>query len=124
MKVNGSAVPLDAQVVVSANNIRGPLYKEMRSVEGRIQTMTERDSFRIVVYDSLRDKAVHCTFESEQLQEEALGAFGKRVAVTGEVTYKQDGTPLRVRARSLRVFRALEDLPPIEQVRGLFTQPA
>lgn len=124
VRVNGTSVKLDAQAVVSVNNIRGPVFKEIGSVEGRIQTVTDRERFKIVVYDSLRDKAVRCTFENEALQNEALGAFGKRVAVMGEVTYKQDGTPIRVNARSIRVFRPIEDLPTTEQVRGLFSKAA
>lgn len=122
IRVNGSTVPLSAQAAASVNAIRGKEYKSIGSIEGRLQTVSDRRGFKIVVYDSLRDRPVECRFNDDGLLGAALGAFGRRVSVFGSVTYREDGTPLRVRVDKFRVFRRKEELPPPERARGLFNR--
>ncbi|MEM9997393.1 MAG: hypothetical protein AAF809_06795 [Bacteroidota bacterium] len=122
IRVNGSTVPLSAQAAASVNAIRGKEYKALGSVEGRLQTVSDRRGFKFVVYDNLRDRPVECRFSDDSLLEDALGAFGRRVSVFGTVTYREDGTPIRVRVNRLRVFRRKEELPPPENARGLFNR--
>ena len=122
IRVNGSTVPLSAQAAASVNAIRGKEYRSIGSVEGRLQTVSDRRGFKVVVYDALRDRPVECRFSDDELLEVALGAFGRRVSVFGTVTYREDGTPLRVRVNKFRVFRRKEELPPPERARGIFNR--
>lgn len=119
---NGSTVPLSAQAAASVNAIRGKEHKAIGSVEGRLQTASDGRGFRVVVYDILRDRPVECRFSDDTLLEDALGAFGRRVSAFGMVTYREDGTPLRVRVDKLKVFTREEELPPPEAARGLFNR--
>lgn len=122
IRTNGESVDLSAQTVASVRAIEGKRYTSLGTVEGRLQTVSTRRGFKVVVYDSLRDRKVECRFEDESLMREVLRAFGKRVGVSGWITYKADGTPLRVRVTSFRAFRDKDDLPPPESVRGIFNR--
>lgn len=120
--VNGSAISLSAQAAASVNAIRGKEYQSIGSVEGRLQTVSDRRGFKVMVYDALRDRPVECRFSDDSLLNDALSAFGRRVSVFGTVTYREDGIPIRVRVNKLKVFRRKEDLPPPERARGLFNR--
>jgi hypothetical protein len=121
--VNGHRVPIAAQALASVSKIQGKEYKAIGSIEGRLQTVSDRGKFHFVVYDSLRDRAVQCTFD-EGLLSTAMTGFRKRVAVYGMVTYRENGTPVRVKVQRLQVFRDADDLPPPQRARGLFNRTA
>lgn len=119
-RVEGSGIPISAEAAASVNRIRGKEHVAIGSIEGNLQTVSDRDGFRVVVYDSLKDKSVNCFFSDEEILMQALQAFRKRVTVFGTVRYRKDGTPISVRVSRIRVFKAQDELPPIDQIRGIF----
>lgn len=119
-RVDGVGIPVDAEAAASVNRIRGKEHTAIGSIEGKLRTVSDRGGFHIVVYDSLRDKSVNCSFSNEEILEQALLAFRKRVTVFGTVRYRKDGTPISVRVSSIRVFRSQDELPPISQIQGIF----
>lgn len=123
VRVNGSWVRFGAQSVVSVNSIRGDKHEAVGSVEGRLQMVSDRRGYRFVIYDDLHDQRVECRFKGDdEILEQALNAFGKRVSVFGIVKYKQDGSPTRVKVERLRVFRPEEELPSIDSMQGIFNR--
>ena len=119
-RVDGVAIPVGAEAAASVNRIRGKEHTAIGSIEGKVRTVSDRNGFRVVVYDSLRDRSVNCFFSDEELLDQALLAFRKRVTVFGTVRYRKDGTPISVRVDRIRVFRSQDELPPISQIQGIF----
>src|SRR5207247_3623177 len=66
------------QMVVAADALITGQRQSYGSVEGKLQTITERGGFRFVVYDSLYDHRVDC-FIDEELMKRAIASFGKRL---------------------------------------------
>ncbi len=67
------------------------------SVEGLIQTLTNRGSLRFNLYDTIHDRAVACYLESDQ-KELIRNMWGRRASVVGQVSRDRDtGRPLSVR---------------------------
>lgn len=116
---NGNRIPVGSQVLASVGNIQGKLYSAIGSVEGQLQTLSDRGKIHFYVFDSLRDKRVICTFDDE-LTDQAMSAWRKRVSVSGVVTYRENGIPVRVKVHHIRVFRDPSELPPPQSVRGIF----
>ena len=74
-----------------------PVVPSIGSVEGRVQTLTERGSLRFTLFEYLRDRAVSCYLAEEQ-RELATDAWGKNVIVSGTVTRdRSTGRPLTIR---------------------------
>ncbi len=119
IRANGTRQTISARSIVSVKEALGKEYTALGSVEGRLQTVTSRQGFKIVVYDSLNDKRVDCHIADEELRAKALSAFGKRVAVHGVVKYRR-GRPISIRATRIRIFRPREELPKPADMRGIF----
>jgi hypothetical protein len=67
------------------------------TVEGRVQTLTERKSLRFTLYDGLHDRAVSCYVREDQ-REVMPDWWGKRAIVEGEVSREiESGRPIAVR---------------------------
>ncbi len=94
-------------------------HQALGTVEGKLQTITDRQTLQFVVFDSLYDRGVNC-FMDEGTMEKAMQAFRKRVAVTGMVQYDQESRPVSIRVDSIEVFKDVSELPPIKEFRGLF----
>ena len=96
----------------------GVQHQAYGSVEGRLQTITERGTFQFVVFDALTDRGINCFVPQEKFKE-AHGAFGKRVNVSGVVQYDRNGLPVSIKVDAIRVFREMHELPEIEHFRGI-----
>ena len=78
-------------------------YEDYGSVEGRLQTVSERGAYRVVVYEPVWDRAISC-FLPEALMPEAISAFGQRVEVYGLIHYRSDGTPISIKWNEIVPF--------------------
>jgi hypothetical protein len=88
------------------------------SIEGKLQTISDRGAFQFVVFDALSDKGVNCFVPQEKFNL-AHGAFGKRVRVEGEINYDKQGRPLSIRVTDIKVFKNLSELPPVDDFLGI-----
>lgn len=88
------------------------------SIEGRLQTISDRGTYQFVVFDSLTQKGVNC-FVPEARFPDAHAAFGKRVGVTGEMKYDKSGKILSIRVSEIKIRRDLSDIPEISHFRGM-----
>ncbi|MSU48525.1 MAG: hypothetical protein EXS37_05430 [Opitutus sp.] len=93
-------------------------HRAFGSIEGKLQTISDRGSFQFVVFDALSDKGVNCFVPQEKFNL-AHAAFGKRVRVEGEINYDKQGRPLSIRVTDIKVFKDLKDLPPVEAFLGI-----
>ena len=102
----------------NVNHILEIQVRSLGSIEGELLTVSQRDGTRIVIYESLTDRAVQCYIPDEML-EQAINAFGGRVYVFGLISYGRDGRPKNIRVEELRVFPEDEDLPSAYDVCGI-----
>jgi hypothetical protein len=96
----------------------GVQHQAYGSVEGRLQTITERGTFQFVVFEALTDRGINCFVPQDKFKE-AHGAFGRRVNVSGIVQYDRSGLPVSIKVDAIRIFRELSEMPDIEEFRGI-----
>jgi len=92
--------------------------KDHGSIEGKLQTVSERGGFHVVIYEPVWDKAVRC-YLSDDLLEIALANFGKRVQVFGQIKYRKDGSPISIQIEEISGFPDSDDIPDFRSVRGI-----
>jgi len=68
-------------------------------------------------------KGIRCLVGDELLQD-ILAAFRKRVEVQGLIRYRRDGTPINIKVDRLVVFPEGEDLPGFGDIKGLLRDGA
>ncbi len=88
------------------------------SVEGRLQVASERRTLHFTVYEPVWDKPIWCDIPEEML-DDALKLFGKRIEVYGLIRYRRDGSPLSVKVEEIIPFPSQDKLPSAADVRGI-----
>lgn len=91
------------------------------SIEGKLQTVTERGGLQFVVYEPLWDQPVRCRIP-EELTERAITSFGKRVEVYGLIKYRKDGKPLSIQVDDIVTFPAKDEIPSFRDVHGILRE--
>ncbi len=119
IRSTGKASVVSERTVTSIDRLLKGQHQALGAVEGKLQTLTERGTLQFVVYDSLYDKGVNC-FMGDNIVQDAIAAFRRRVAVSGMVQYDKEGRPVSIRVDAIRVFKDISDLPPIHSLRGIF----
>lgn len=113
---------LSTQSAASVDKILGGKYEAIGSVEGNLEMISQRNEFHCNVWDALTDKRVRCYLDIQNpvVKKKVFDAFGKRVAVYGRVRYRKDGTPESIAVSDIRIFKNPNELPPIDEYKGLF----
>jgi hypothetical protein len=93
-------------------------FEDHGSIDGRLQTLSERGAMRFVIYDTLTDRAVQC-FISDGKLADAIESFRKRVEVYGLIKYRKDGTALSIDVEDIVQFPEPPDIPDFRSVRGI-----
>lgn len=91
------------------------------SIEGRLQTVTERGRLQFIVYERLWDRPVRC-FIPDHLTEEAVAAFRTRVEVYGLIRYRKDGQPVSIDVDEIVGFPPDAEIPSFRDVHGILRQ--
>ena len=106
--------------LTNVDSILGPHSEALGSIEGRIETISERRKPSFYIYDALTDRPVRCFFGKE-LFDDVVELFRtrQRALVYGLVKYRSDGEPVSVRVEELRALRAQDRLPGFAAVRGI-----
>jgi hypothetical protein len=115
----GKPCEVSERTVSSIGRLLGGQHQALGSIEGRLQTITDRGTLQFVVYDSLFDKGVNC-FMDDKIVDQAIKAWRKRVAVSGMVQYDKEGHPVSIRVDTIREFKDVSELPTIKEMRGIF----
>lgn len=116
ISANGHEVILSPRMTLHVEVLMEPLVEELGTIEGQLKMVTLAGTPYFGVYDDITGKRVSCEFELELL-EKIKSALGRRVSVSGLVSYGADGLPKRIREISdLTVFPPDEELPTAEEV--------
>ncbi|RJP71359.1 MAG: hypothetical protein C4532_07485 [Candidatus Abyssobacteria bacterium SURF_17] len=115
---NGKRSRLTQKSLANINRLFEGEYKDWGSIEGKLEMIAERPSYRFAVYDDLTDKPINCHFPKDILPE-ILKAFGKRVYVSGIIHYQGDGEPLSIDVEEIELFPSPQELPSASDVEGI-----
>jgi len=112
-----------AQFISHVDEILGQTLSAVGTVEGRLEAFNVHGGNRYFnVYDALTDARIRCEF-GYRIPVRAIGAAAEqRVAVQGEIFYRESGDIERVRAQSLEVFPEEEDLPSADAAKGILAR--
>lgn len=96
---------------------RATYYRADTTVEGSLETVTIHGGDAFDVFDQLTGTRVRCALPDGKLGE-AVGALGKRVAVSGRAKFSEKGRPISIEVESIRVLRDKRDLPSASDFEG------
>ena len=114
---DGRVVPITSKIAEVVRKTLGGSHHAYGSIEGKLQTISDRGTFQFVIFDAISDKGVNCFVPQEKFPA-AHSAFGRRVRVEGEINYDKEGRPLSIKVAGIKVFKELKDLPPLESFKG------
>jgi len=126
IKSAGKKVLFTPQIAQNTNHLLSPkkAHSAIGHVEGKLSTLAERRGFKMVVYRSLDGLAVECITDDPDLEAHALKAFRKRVSIQGIVKYNNQGKPVSVIAKQIRILRSESDLIPIPEIKANLNEQA
>ena len=88
------------------------------SVEGTIEMATRRGSSYFNIYEPIHNRRIQC-FADEELMQQALANWGKRVEIYGIVHYLANGTDESIKAEKIIPFPDDSELPDLSSLRGI-----
>jgi hypothetical protein len=120
VRIWGQRRPIDIthKAVANINALLASEHKDYGSIEGRLQTLSERGGLKFIVYEPLWDRRIDCSMPDE-LMDQAIAAFRKRVEVYGLIRYRRDGRPVRIEVDDIIPFPAGTELPSFRDVHGI-----
>ncbi len=116
--VRKEPVKVTQKAVAHVSDLLATEHEDHGSIEGRLQTVTERGRLQFIVYDSLWDRPIRCLIP-EHLMKQAFDAFGQRVEVYGLVKYRKDGRPVSIDVEDIVAFPPRETIPSYRDVHGI-----
>jgi len=111
-------IAVSYNAVANVNALLASEHSDYGSIEGRLQTVTERGRLQFVVYDPLWDEPIRCFVPEEQIQQ-AMNAFRARVEVYGLIRYRKDGKPVSIDVDEIVPFPAAAEIPSFRDVYGI-----
>ncbi len=97
-----------------------PAYTDFGSVEGVLNAIQDgKGGLELRIRDPLWSRSIKCLLP-ENLLGLAMETFRQRVELLGEIHYRKDDTPESIRVECLEPLPNDEDLPSVQDVRGLF----
>lgn len=114
-------VEVTKQMSVNVDELIGPKTSSEGTVEGKLEIVSIHGKSECSIFEPLTGNKVACYFPLEELTR-IVGAFGKRVAVHGQIFATAAGKRLSVRIDSplaLDVFPSEDELPTIADITGI-----
>ncbi|HXG26991.1 MAG TPA: hypothetical protein VNL94_09120 [Candidatus Binatia bacterium] len=105
--------------MANVTEVLGRTITAIGTLEGTLETITVRGRRSFYVYDPLTHAKIDCDFGRRLDASTVAAATERRVAVSGELRYREDGSLIRVRANTIFVFPRQEALPKAADVRGI-----
>ena len=100
--------------------VLGQPIKEFGVIEGRLEAVSlHGQKRRFFVYDALSGTRVECLIGHRIPADEIGRGLEKRVAVVGEISYRDSGEIINISAQELEVFAPESELPTADEVRGI-----
>lgn len=113
-------VTVSRRLVSHVDELIGTASAAFGSLEGRLEAVTIHDSVAFSIYDSITNRRVVCKCDRDAL-DLAIKHFGKRVSVSGEVSYNVQGEATSIKVDAIQAFQN-DPLPQAKDIRGLFSE--
>ncbi|MGH7976828.1 MAG: hypothetical protein ACREC8_09205 [Limisphaerales bacterium] len=119
---NGSdAEDLPQTIIPIADSIlSGETHIAFGSVEGKIDSLSDKHGFSCSVFEPLMRREITCYFEKQEVIEDAIKGFGKRVLAGGLIRYAKEGHPTSIVVDTIRIFPEESELPTVEEVQAVY----
>jgi hypothetical protein len=113
-------VRVTSKLIANVDTILGATISSIGTIEGPLETLNVHGSNRYFnVYDALTGERIRCDFGNRIEIDQIGAAVERRVAVHGEIKYRENGGIVNVLAQSMEVFPAEDELPSANAVRGI-----
>lgn len=107
------------RTVANIEEVVGQTITAIGSIEGTLEAVTVHGDRVFYVYDPLTGHKTRCDFGYRIPAVQVGQAVEHRVAVTGEIRYRENGTLVGIRAEELLVLEDSSDLPNADDVLGI-----
>jgi hypothetical protein len=88
-------------------------------VEGRLELVSIHvGARRFNVYHAITQKAIRCNLPTE-IEDDVVRNLGRRVIVSGTVSYNERGEPISVDVHHFRPLKEENDLPSVADMLGM-----
>lgn len=98
-----------------------PAFSEYGTVEGHLSVLSDRQGLHFLIYERIWDRAVKCTVP-DNLLDQMMTLWRKRVAAHGLVHYRSDGLPTRIETDKIEAFLDDNELPSHDDVLGILRE--
>lgn len=115
---NGTPHPISTRALANVDSFYGIESRDWGTIEGILDGVYDRQGLKCTVLDILTNRRVKC-FVGDDLLDEVLDAFDKRVSVSGVIRYRRHGEPDSIDIQEFSLLPAPEELPTFEEVRGI-----
>lgn len=113
--------PLCLEMVTVADAIlSGEKFTAFGSIEGKIDSMSDKDAFVCSILSPAYGREITCYFQKPEVIEETIKAFRKRVMANGLIRYAKEGYPTSIVVDKIRQFPEESELPTIEEIQAIF----
>lgn len=110
---------ITSKTVASADVLMGFSYQSYGSIEGRLKMLSDSEGgVKFAIFQKLYKRSVSCNVPNE-LVENAVMHFRKRVIVTGRIQYDRKGKAISMRATHIEGLPENDNLPSLSEVRGI-----
>ena len=107
----------DSGIGKTTNQLIRNSYESFGSVEGTLEMISIHKPARFNVYHSVSLRAVRCNLREEDI-EKVKDALGRRVVVTGLVSYNAKDEPKSIIVEEIEIIPKEEELPTIDEFIG------
>jgi hypothetical protein len=114
-------VAVTHRAVAHAADLLREIVDDYGSVEGRLLVTSARGTLHFEIDEPVWEQRIRCYIE-ENLLEEALASFRRRVEVYGRIKFRRDGAPVSIRVDKIVPFPERHELPDFLSVRGLLQE--
>ena len=111
---------LSNRLVARAGELVGTASTAIGSLEGTLEAVTIHDTVAFSIYEAITNRRVECKCDRETL-DSATRYSGKRVSVSGLVSYNEQGAATSIKVDEVRTLGNAR-LPQAKDIRGLFSE--
>lgn len=112
-------VILTKQLVAHVDSILGRGSRAFGVVEGILESINVHDKRTFAVYGRLSDIRIECSFGHRIPVDEIANGVERRVAIYGEIRYRENGEIVSVAAEELEIILPSSQLPSADDVLGI-----
>jgi hypothetical protein len=122
---NGDAVELTPGIRKAVRQTLEGRYRAIGSIEARIEALSAHDTpYSCTAWTLLTNEPIRCFFSEPGLLAAAYDNFKRRVTLRGVLNSRADGEVTSMRVHSIVPFPPDDELPEVDDIRGIMANGA